>query len=282
MKQKLSIIMILLLAISLVGCSKTETIKNSKNEQNVEESKETTEAVDEEIEDVTFSDITYNPENGAMQVTAKNNTKYFIDSIQLSGKIDFQDTNGYGEEEVKTYEFHSSGTNGILIENEGLPPIYHLTAGEEKTFVFSLRISTDTTAYNNPVINMDKTKIIYRDKENDDNIGDPIYVAMDDEYEIEPITSESGSIESITIKNTSEYQWERLYVISEFSEGNGIAISDPSEGTLATWQTEERQIDIGETITINFKTPHMAMSGSSQDELDYVTRILSVSFQPRQ
>ncbi|BDF32902.1 hypothetical protein CE91St62_09680 [Lachnospiraceae bacterium] len=232
-------------------------INGLANEEDMDEAEEyeTEEYETVESEEVTFSDLTYDSTNGTISGKMKNNTDYFIDSVEVVGTLERHETNGYGEDE--THEERFSKSYGIC----------HVGKGEEKDFSFNIDLDQDEVSkYSTPQINTDTTVITYRGKENDD-FALTTYLAQDNEYEAEVTKNGDGFIEEVTIKNTSDYQWECLNVYVE----RHIKYYD----TLETEVMSKTQIDKGATVT--FTSDDMKNSGIREDG----TQILYVTFEPR-
>ncbi len=242
-------------------------VESSENISN----EETKAAGTDESSEVTFSDVKYNPENGKMSLKVKNNSDYFIDSVTIYGTMKRHETNGYGEDETTNEEFNSIVNQSSILGKYDLTAIgedtryaiYHIDKGEEKEFTFSLNVGDDPSIYSDPEINADKTAIIYRGKEI--NTGD-WYQALDSDYELKTNNNAAGEIESVTIKNTSDYQWENVIIHHEYAQRYG----DDLKYTDAT----QKQVDIGATVTIE-------NLGGTTGNYGHATRIMYVVFEPR-
>jgi len=215
-----------------------------------------------ESEEVTFSNVTYNPQDATISGKIKNNTDYFIDSVRVSGTLDMSEINGWGEDEIIEVTFDKSHRKGATVGMDEFCVIYHLEVGEEKDFTFDVVVDGDLSKYSNPSIDTSENVIIYREEDVDSRIR---YRAMENEYEIELI--ENGNIEGARITNTSEYQWETMLVGFEFTYRDNL------ERTVVT----ETQVDIGETVS--FDDLSAGIMGKS--ELGHVTRVMYVEFEPR-
>jgi len=209
----------------------------------------------EEYEEVTFSDLAYDPADGTISGKMKNNTEYFIDSVTVIGTIERHETNGYGEDETQEERFSES--YGVC----------HIEKGEEKDFDFAIDIDKDEVSkYSTPRIDTGESIITYRGKESDD-FAPVIYLAQDGEYKVELARNGAGFIEGVTIENTSDYQWECVNVYVE----RHIKYYD----TLETEAMSKTQIDRGAAVT--FTSDDMKNSGIREDG----TQILYVTFEPR-
>ncbi|MFC0642980.1 hypothetical protein [Enterococcus faecalis] len=216
-----------------------------------------------------FSDVKYNPENGKMSLKVKNYTDYLIDSATIYGTIKRHETNGYGEDETINEEFNSIVNQSALgkynitaIGEDARYAIYHIDKGEEKEFTFSLNVGDEPIIYSDPEIDMSKTAIIYRGKEI--NTGD-WYQALDNDYELKTNNNAAGEIESVTIKNTSDYQWENVIIHYEYAQRYGEA--------LKYTNVTQKQVDIGATVTIE-------NLGGTTGNYGHATRIMYVAFEP--
>lgn len=220
----------------------------------------------EKQEEVTFSDLTYDPNSGTMSGKVKNNTDYFIDSVGIEGTLEEHNTNGYGEDETQELSFSNLGNGNVRFESYG---ICHIEKGEEKDFAF--KSDSDDKDYisqfSNPKINTSKTVITYRGKEDDDTYM-PVYLAKDSDYKMELTKNEDGYIEGITIENTSEYQWEKVELSLE-------RYAPYDDEFILDW-VWKNQINKGATITFSFDDLRMGDYGNCS-----ISQILKVTFSPR-
>lgn len=153
--------------------------------------------------------------------------------------------------------------------------INHIGKGEEKEFTFKLIYNEEESMYSSPKVFPSKPQILYRDNPNAEHKPNPmVYQAMDNEYEMNIAQDANGHITTVTITNTSEYQWEQAginvegaspYLGEYYLEGKNVHAGN--------------QTNIGETITVDF----IAGDGGTgyHGDFEYITRVLSVSFHPR-
>lgn len=81
-----------------------------------------------------------------------------------------------------------------------------------------------------------------------------------------PNNNTAGEIESVTIKNTSDYQWENVIIHHEYAQryGDDFKYAD----------TRQKQVNIGTTVTIE-------NLGGTTGNYNHATRIMYVAFEPR-
>jgi len=268
MKKRMCILWVVITTIFLVGCNKAEEPNNFEareelKRQMLEDEGETEDITEEEIEDeLIFSDFTYNVGDDYFQVKVKNNTPYFIDTAEGNLVLDVQVMNGYGEIEIEQRVFSSYdsiGNGGIV--NGDILICNHIESGEEESLTFQIRpefvemlSESEGVSGVRASSRINLLRIIYRGHEED---GNDRYIALDSEYEMEVTRDIDGKIDTVTITNISDYQWDMVEVVT--------LINTDNQGTSRWRHVVGQEIDKGSTLTYEFDN-----SSVGDDDIEYV------------
>lgn len=276
-----------MMMVTLTACggkddssSEDKEVKDLSNSSTQEKDTETKKETESSIEEVTLLNVKYNPEDGTITGTVKNNTDERFDSILLKGTIDYHKVDSYGKEAEEATTVPLNGDTSTLGYAE--IPLYfyseeqvrQLSEGRqmividipsrgEKNFTFFLKeFDEETPSLSNPQLQLEKTTI--RDKDEGGLL--PQYYALESEATAVFKPAASGNGGTITVTNNSNYQWDVVEVQVTYT-GSSL-----HKGETVVTAEKATYVDIGATATIELN--EVVYSGVTDIKLG------NVKFQP--